>query len=75
MANIKTNLGSDSVTEENIRDVCKKILEEAKSMYIIPLREKDQSGFEYCSNEQSFECTDPRFSHFDGVVSTGLENI
>ncbi|KAH1011028.1 hypothetical protein HUJ04_000470 [Dendroctonus ponderosae] len=71
VVNIKVNLGSDSVTEENIRDICKKILEEAKSMYIIPLREKEQSGFEYCSNEQGFECTDARFSHFESVGLIG----
>lgn len=44
MINIKNNLGQDSVTEVNIREVCKDILEQAKSMYILPGKTKDDSG-------------------------------
>lgn len=44
MINIKNNLGQDSVSEANIREVCKDILEQAKSMYVLPGKIKDDSG-------------------------------
>ncbi|XP_066245269.1 deoxynucleotidyltransferase terminal-interacting protein 1 [Euwallacea similis] len=55
LINIKNNLGQDSVTEQNIRDVCKEILEQAKSMYVAPIKQVEYSTYDYSKSEADSE--------------------
>lgn len=51
MNNIKNNLGRESVNEEQVKEVCCKILEEAKSMYSNCPRSRDSSPYDYSDSE------------------------
>ncbi|KAJ8911449.1 hypothetical protein NQ315_013811 [Exocentrus adspersus] len=53
--NIKSNLGKDSVGEDHIKEVCKQMLEEAKSMYSVTLSSRDSSPYEYSQSEADSE--------------------
>lgn len=67
VVNIKNNLGQDSVTDDNIRDVCKQILEEAKSMYAAPSKSRDNSPYECSQSEADSEnsLTDIRYPNLE----------
>ncbi|KAL3268181.1 hypothetical protein HHI36_007307 [Cryptolaemus montrouzieri] len=56
--NIKNNLGKDCVNEEHIKEVCRKMLEEAKCMY------KCNSS----RDSSPFECSDSEASILDGRI-------
>lgn len=49
--NIKTNLGKESVGEEHVKDVCRQMLEDAKSMYKVCPVSRDSSPYEYSDSE------------------------
>ncbi|KAL1501852.1 hypothetical protein ABEB36_007100 [Hypothenemus hampei] len=55
VANIKNNLGPESVSEENMREVCRQILEEAKSMYAISGRFRDRIPYQCSQSEADSE--------------------
>ncbi|RZC42389.1 deoxynucleotidyltransferase terminal-interacting protein 1 [Asbolus verrucosus] len=57
--NIKTNLGKDSVSEDHVKEVCKQMLEDAKSMYKMSPASRDSSPYDYSDSEAS--TTDGRF--------------
>ncbi|XP_063221974.1 uncharacterized protein LOC134530758 isoform X2 [Bacillus rossius redtenbacheri] len=56
--NIRSNLGSSSVTEEHIREVCKQILEEAKQMYCTSPQSRGSSPY---SDSETGSLGDYRF--------------
>ncbi|XP_060527854.1 deoxynucleotidyltransferase terminal-interacting protein 1 [Cylas formicarius] len=69
--NIKNNLGQDSVNEDNIREVCKQMLEEAKSMYKYCEDSRDSSPYECSQSEAESEnsVSDSRYPNMEKVNS------
>ncbi|CAG9760803.1 unnamed protein product [Ceutorhynchus assimilis] len=53
LVNIRNNLGPESVTDENVRDVCKQILEEAKSIYVAPAKLKENYSSCICIKSEA----------------------
>lgn len=51
MNNIRNNLGKDSVNEDHIKDVCRQMLEDAKSMYKVCPASRDSSPYD-CSDSE-----------------------
>lgn len=44
-------MGKDSVTEDHINDVCRQMLEEAKSMYVMSPSSRDGSPYDGSDSE------------------------
>ncbi|XP_030746943.1 deoxynucleotidyltransferase terminal-interacting protein 1 isoform X2 [Sitophilus oryzae] len=53
--NIRNNLGHDSVNDNHMRDVCKQILEEAKSMYTLTAKSREHPVYECSQSEADSE--------------------
>lgn len=51
--NIKNNLGKDSVNEDHIKEVCQKMLDEAKSIYKTNSISRDSSPYDFSDSETS----------------------
>lgn len=58
LVNIKNNLGKDSVNEEHVKEVCRRILEEAKSIY------KSNTS----RDSSPYECSDSETSTLEGRI-------
>ncbi|VEN40631.1 unnamed protein product [Callosobruchus maculatus] len=61
IANIKNNLGKDSVGDDQIREVCRQILEDAKSMYNVTPLSRDSSPYDHSQSEAESETSTSEF--------------
>lgn len=60
--NIRTNQGRDSVTDEHVRDVCRRMLEESKLMYAsIDVTSRDSSPYDCSDSDTGQQIVETRF--------------
>ncbi|PSN45742.1 hypothetical protein C0J52_13780 [Blattella germanica] len=59
--NIRNNLGTGSVSEEHVRDVCRQILEDAKQMYCSSSQSRGSSPFNELSDSETGSIGEYRF--------------
>lgn len=54
MSNIRGNQGKDSVNDEHIKFVCRKMLDDAKVMYKSSVLSRDSSPYDYSDSEVGY---------------------